>query len=186
MISKTQRYNPRYIQSSGELFPVVLTKREIKANLHLITRRLVRRLIKIANYPNSKAVDKWSDEVYLLLHNISSTRFNRLPSVGFIVEHTYGYAQSFIESWDCNILADSTLGPSHISATSRYDKTRELCDRIYNYLFWIAYALNQDGEISKDTCKHYIKWFVIYGSVPNNKIACDTLALEQLSHERWR
>lgn len=136
MISKTQKHNAHFVLSSEELFPTVATKREIKANLHLITRQLVRRLIKLANYPTSEYVARWSTEVYLLLHNISKTRFNNLPSVGFIMEHTYGYAKSLIESWDCNILADyAPLGPSHVSATSRYDKTLELNGRVYSYLF---------------------------------------------------
>lgn len=187
MISKIQKHNTHSVLNSGELFPIVATKREIKANLHLITRQLVRRLIKLANYPTSKYVTHWSNEVYLLLHNMSTTRFNNMPSVGFIMEHTYGYAKSFIESWDCNILADyAHLGPSGVSATSRYDKTFELNDRIYNYLFWLAYALNKDGEVSKETCELYIKLFILFGNTYDTKAACDIIAIEHLSHERWR
>ena len=54
MISKIQKHNTHSVLNSGELFPIVATKREIKTNLHLITRQLVRRLIKLANYPNSE------------------------------------------------------------------------------------------------------------------------------------
>lgn len=147
------------VQSSGDLFPAVLTKKEIIRNLHQISRKLIRRLIKLANFPDCKYCDKWMNEVYVLLHNISKLPNLRLPSSTLIYNNVYRCSVDLIRFWDIKILDDYTdlLGKSSILLGSPDGKALELQSRISKYLKRLSSILASEGEISKKDCKFYIK-----------------------------
>lgn len=136
------------VPSSGEVFPLVASKKEIADGLHKVTRRLIRRLIKILNFPTCRHVDRWIGESYQLLHNISKLPSNKLPSKKFILKHTYNYAEDLIVCWNTNIYDDysENLVCSDIDC-------RDAHYVIFTFLRSLASWLSEFGEISQKEYK---------------------------------
>lgn len=142
------------VPSSGDLFPLVASKKEIAEGLHKVTRRVVRRLIKIANFPECSHVERWEGELYQLLHNISKLPSNKLPSKEFILKHTYNCAEDLIVIWNVDIYDDyyETLDCSEVDC-------RDVHRAVGTYFRSLAAWLSENGEISRKECNLLIDSF---------------------------
>lgn len=118
--------------------------RDIGADLDNRGRSLIDHLVKLFLFPTSKDVNHWKQEIYNLIHSISSIKGNhKIPSANFIFDNIYGKYNINYTNNSINAILDDYGEPEFDFS---YD---EIHDFISDYVRWLSIELNQREVVSR-------------------------------------